>query len=41
VKHVKAPGAYDPSDLIIFLGGSIEMGAAENWQDLFADAMKW
>jgi hypothetical protein len=39
--HVKAPQPYDPNDnMIIFLGGSIEMGAAEKWQDRFVDAMK-
>jgi hypothetical protein len=34
---VKAPAQYDPGNAIrIFLGGSIDMGTAENWQDRLA-----
>jgi len=34
--EIKAPGNlehHNTSDIVIFLAGSIEMGAAENWQD--------
>ena len=33
--EIKAPNQYEfrPQDFTIFLGGSIEMGAAEMWQD--------
>lgn len=41
MKIVKAPGKYTLDDRIttIFLAGSIEMGAAENWQDTVEDAL--
>lgn len=41
MKIVKAPGKYILDDRIttIFLAGSIEMGAAENWQDTVEDAL--
>ena len=35
--HIKAPNDYpDIESFSIFLGGSIEMGAAENWQNRLA-----
>ena len=33
--EVKSPAKYD-KPVTIFVGGSIEMGAAENWQEKFA-----
>lgn len=39
---VKAPGKYDKSKYsdIVFLAGSIEMGAAEKWQDRVTEILK-
>lgn len=41
MKHIKAPTAvnFSRSDYRIFLGGSIEMGTAELWQDKLASAL--
>jgi hypothetical protein len=41
MKHIKAPEYVELSydDYRIFLGGSIEMGAAEHWQQRLADAL--
>lgn len=41
-KVIKAPKpySYDPYLKFVFLGGSIEMGAAENWQDKFEKDFK-
>lgn len=36
--HIKAPDAYPTDKPLIFLAGSIEMGAAEPWQDRVAEA---
>lgn len=30
---------FDPQDYLVFLGGSIEMGAAEPWQDRFIHSL--
>lgn len=42
MKHIKAPKHYSPSDKLVFLSGSIEMGVAEQWQErvveMFADS---
>jgi len=42
--HMKAPEDYSthlsPSRPAVFLGGSIEMGKAERWQDELAEAMQ-
>jgi nucleoside 2-deoxyribosyltransferase-like protein len=37
--HIKAPERYD-FETRIFLGGSIEMGTAEEWQEQFSDAFR-
>lgn len=38
--HIKAPTPfYEPNSYTIFLGGSIDMGAAENWQNRLAEAL--
>jgi hypothetical protein len=37
---VKAPNDYPVEEHTIFLAGSIEMGAAENWQDKITDLLK-
>ena len=41
MKHIKAPNPIDLSydQYRIFLGGSIEMGAAEHWQERLATAL--
>ena len=33
MKVIKAPNKFNPNPRTIFLGGSIEMGKAENWQE--------
>lgn len=42
LKVYKAPEPIElePTELVVFLGGSIEMGAAENWQDRIATAVE-
>ena len=37
--EVQAPNEYDNDRLSIFLAGSIEMGAAEKWQDRIVKAL--
>lgn len=41
MRHIKAPNPLDLNykDYRIFLGGSIEMGLAEPWQDRLAEAL--
>ena len=41
-KVIKAPKpySYDPYTKFVFLGGSIEMGVAENWQDKISKDLK-
>ena len=36
MKHIKAPNSYPKNSFKVFLGGSIDMGSAENWQDRVA-----
>ena len=36
MKHIKAPGNIPNRGTRVFLAGSIEMGAAENWQEKLA-----
>jgi len=41
VEVVKAPGNYEVGDrVVVFLGGSIEMGAAEPWQEEITKRLK-
>lgn len=40
MKHLKAPQFVDNKLATIFLAGSIEMGAAENWQDRAVELLK-
>lgn len=45
MEHIKAPTAYskqlpDDIDFNVFLGGSIEMGAAEPWQDQLVERLQ-
>ncbi len=42
MKMIKAPNSYSNLDEFksIFLGGSIEMGEAENWQEKIAEELK-
>jgi hypothetical protein len=41
MKHIKSPERYDDSIFInVFLGGSIEMGLAEPWQDRLVNEFK-
>jgi len=42
VKHIKAPNAWENTTdaLTVFLGGSIDMGAAEDWQQTVANKLE-
>jgi hypothetical protein len=40
MKVVKAPAAYEPEATSIFFAGSIEMGAAEDWQTKLAKELE-
>jgi hypothetical protein len=43
MKHIKSPDRYDNDNIFIgdvFLGGSIEMGLAEPWQDRLVNEFK-
>ncbi len=40
MQHIKAPETYPKNSPLIFLAGSIEMGAAEPWQERVAEALK-
>ena len=33
MEHIKSPSPYKNNELTVFLGGSIEMGLAEPWQE--------
>ncbi len=40
MKLFKAPEKYPENDTIVFLGGSIEMGKAIDWQTEYANRLK-
>jgi len=40
IKEIKAPQSIPYKERLLFLAGSIEMGAAENWQDRVARELK-
>lgn len=40
MKHLKAPQFVNDKIATVFLAGSIEMGAAENWQERAANLLK-
>lgn len=40
MQEVKAPRKYNTAKAVVFLAGSIEMGAAEPWQQKLTEALK-
>lgn len=40
IKEIKAPQSIPYTERLLFLAGSIEMGAAENWQDRVVKELK-